>query len=51
VLEEAVSNEVNVGMCCISPIIAARVFGSKFDGKGITMTLGSKGNDFPHQDA
>lgn len=59
ILEEAVDEKINIGMCCISPIIAARVrnlffniqvFGKKFDGPGVTLTLGSKGPCFPYQD-
>lgn len=29
-----------IGLACISPIIAARVFGTKFGGPGVTLTLG-----------
>ena len=29
-----------IGICCISPILAARVFGTKFGGPGLKLTLG-----------
>ncbi len=32
-----------VGMCCIAPVIGARVLGSKAGGKGVTITLGQPG--------
>ncbi len=33
-------NQKVIGLACISPIVAARVFGKKFGGPGITLTLG-----------
>lgn len=38
-------------MSCIAPIIAAKVFGSKSGGPGAKLTLGSKGENWPYQDA
>jgi len=40
-------------MCCISPVIAARVFGTKNGGPGSHLTLGCNSNeaDWPHQGA
>jgi hypothetical protein len=35
-------------MCCIAPIIAARVFGNKVGGKGCELTLGQKGDKWPY---
>ncbi|CAI2378253.1 unnamed protein product [Moneuplotes crassus] len=49
VLREARSNQVNIGMACISPIIAAKVFGKESDGPGVNITLGSKGANFPYE--
>ena len=51
VLMEAKGNNVNIGMCCIAPVIAARVFGTKFGGSGCKMTLGKVGPDFPYSDS
>ena len=34
-------------MCCISPVIAAKVFGSKSGGPGVKLTLGGRGEDWP----
>ena len=33
--------EKPIGMCCIAPAIAARVFGTKAGGSGCTVTIGS----------
>lgn len=35
-------------MCCISPIIAAKVFGTASGGPGIKMTLGCRGENWPY---
>ena len=37
-----------IGLACISPIVAARVFGTKFGGPGVTLTLGKKGDHWPY---
>lgn len=37
-----------LGFVCISPIVAARVFGTKFGGPGVTLTLGKRGDAWPH---
>lgn len=37
-----------IGLACISPIIAARVFGTKFGGPGAKLTLGKKGDKWPY---
>jgi enhancing lycopene biosynthesis protein 2 len=29
-----------IGLTCIAPIVAARMFGTKFGGPGVTLTLG-----------
>lgn len=38
------SEKKPVGICCIGPIIAAKVF----EGKGVTVTLGSQGECWPY---
>ena len=35
-------------MCCISPILLAKVLGKTSGGPGCTVTLGKKHQDFPH---
>lgn len=35
-------------MCCISPILASKVFGTTVGGPGLKMTLGMKGDDWPY---
>ena len=37
-----------IGLACIAPVVAARVFGTKFGGPGVTLTLGSKGDKWPY---
>ena len=37
-----------MGFCCISPIIAAKVFGKKSGGPGLVLTLGSVGEHWPY---
>ncbi|QOI99104.1 MAG: isoprenoid biosynthesis glyoxalase ElbB [Phycisphaeraceae bacterium] len=32
-----------IGMCCIAPVLAAKVLGQKFGGPGVTVTLGGAG--------
>lgn len=44
-------NSKYVAMCCISPILAARVFGTMANPhgrKGATITLGKRGDDWPY---
>ena len=36
-----------IGLCCIAPVLAARVFGTSSGGPGVHLTLGSKGDDWP----
>jgi len=38
-------------MCCISPVVAAKVFGTKSGGPGLKMTLGCKGDAWPYNGA
>ena len=42
-----------IGLCCIAPILAAKVFGKNSGGEGAQLTLGSKGTeaDWPYQGA
>jgi len=37
-----------IGMCCISPVVAAKVFGTNSGGPGLKMTLGCRGDDWPY---
>ena len=37
-----------IALCCISPVVAARVFGTKCGGPGLTLTLGKKGEAWPY---
>ena len=39
-LKDFHANNKVVGLACIAPIIASRVFGNKFGGPGVTLTLG-----------
>lgn len=48
ILKQFHKNKKWLGLCCISPIIAARVFGKKFNGPGVTLTLGSDGKSWPY---
>lgn len=43
ILKEFHSSKKPIGLCCISPVLAARVFGSKKGGPGVQLTLGGKG--------
>ena len=45
VLRDFHQNKKPVALACISPIIAAKVFGSQ----GVTLTLGNKGDGWPYQ--
>jgi len=40
-----------IGLCCISPIVAAKVFGTKEGGGGPKLTLGCHGKDWPYSGA
>merc|ERR1719245_2074453 len=51
VLKDFHSNQKYIGLVCISPIIAAKVFGKASGGPGIKLTLGCKGDQWPHQGA
>ena len=48
VLKDFQANKKYIGFCCISPIVAARVFGKKFGGPGLILTLGKKGENWPY---
>ena len=39
-----------MALCCISPILLARVFGTKFGGPGVRITLGSWGEEWPYEE-
>ena len=47
-LKDFHANQKYIAMCCISPVIAAKVFGSKSGGPGVKLTLGGKGDDWPY---
>lgn len=51
VLKEFHAAQKYIGLCCIAPILAAKVFGSNSGGEGAKITLGSKGSeeDWPYQ--
>ena len=51
VMKEFHTAQKYIGLCCISPIIAAKVFGKKSGGEGAKLTLGSKGSEeeWPYQ--
>lgn len=40
-----------IGMSCIAPVVAAKVFGSKYGGPGIKLTLGCRGDNWPYNGA
>ena len=40
-----------LGFACISPILAAKVFGKASGGKGCSITLGKEGDQWPHSSA
>lgn len=43
VLKDFHANSKHIGMCCIAPILAAKVFGTiQGSGPGVTITLGCK---------
>jgi enhancing lycopene biosynthesis protein 2 len=41
------SNKI-IGLTCIAPMIAARVFGTKFGGPGLNLTLGKTDKSWPY---
>jgi enhancing lycopene biosynthesis protein 2 len=47
-LKEFHSQGKYIGLCCISPVIAARVFGINKGGPGVILTLGSRGDNWPY---
>lgn len=42
------SSQKHIGLCCISPIIAAKVFGTASGGPGLKLTLGCRGDNWPY---
>jgi len=44
VLRDFKSNDKVIGLTCIAPVIAAKVFGSE----GVKLTLGGTGENFPY---
>jgi enhancing lycopene biosynthesis protein 2 len=48
VLKEFHQKGKPIGLCCIAPILAARVFGDKKGGSGVTLTLGKRGESWPY---
>lgn len=48
VMKDFHSANKHIGLCCIAPILAAKVFGSNSGGKGAKLTLGCKGDDWPY---
>lgn len=51
VMKEFHAAQKYMGLCCISPILAAKVFGKNSGGQGAKLTLGSKGGEdaWPYQ--
>ncbi|KAJ9451395.1 Glyoxalase ElbB [Diplonema papillatum] len=49
VLKEFHAAKKPLGLCCIAPIVAAKVFGRKSGGPGLTLTLGCRGDAWPYQ--
>ena len=47
-LKQFHSSHKVIGLTCIAPIVAARVFGTKFGGPGLTLTLGKTGTNWPY---
>ncbi len=43
VLKEFAEKKKHLALCCIAPVIAAKVFGSNFGGPGVEMTMGKVG--------
>ena len=51
VIKESVGSSTHIGMCCITPVVAAKVLGTADGGSGATLTLGQTGSEFPYSDA
>jgi len=49
ILKSFHENKKPIGMACISPILAAKVFGTKSGGPGCTITLGKTGAGWPYE--
>lgn len=47
-IKEFINQKKVIATCCMSPIIIARILGTKFGGPGATLTLGSKGEQWPY---
>ena len=47
-LKDFHANQKYIAMCCISPVIAAKVFGKNSGGPGAKLTLGGRGADWPY---
>ena len=47
-LKDFHSAQKYIGLCCISPIVAAKVFGTNSGGPGLKLTLACKGEDWPY---
>ena len=50
-IKEAVANKTHIGLCCISPVLVAKVLGTSSGGLGTTITLGKKSTAFPYSDS
>uniref|UniRef100_A0A7S3RSD6 DJ-1/PfpI domain-containing protein n=1 Tax=Strombidinopsis acuminata TaxID=141414 RepID=A0A7S3RSD6_9SPIT len=37
-----------IGLCCIAPVVAAKVFGKNSGGPGVKLTLGARGENWPY---
>ncbi len=46
IIKDFYSNQKYIAACCISPVLLARVLGKKYNGPGLTMTLGKVGVDY-----
>ncbi len=40
-----------IGVCCISPVVVAKVLGKKNNGPGVRLTLGKSGENWPYKDS
>lgn len=45
ILKDFHASQKYIGLCCISPVLAAKVFGSKSGGSGVSLTLGNCGSE------
>ncbi len=43
IIKDFYNNQKIIAACCISPILLARVLGKKYNGPGLTLTLGKVG--------